>query len=423
MPEGAIFQTRLGITATEEYSDNFFLSATKRRDNFRSLLSPSVGLDLNSAFTTGQLAYTLSAAHDTISSSSDVQLFHSFLGAVSWRASPLLTLGLTDTLVRSDEPTQADRLELRRERRTFMTNMLGATARYLLGPITTGASYGFSTFLGEGEGNTTSHTFGLSAGMGLYETNSVSVRYEYLLSNTTAGRSASIGGGRDEEITGHRVIGTFTRQLTTLMAGGITGSYAIRRSDTGRNDTSSVVGSGIASGNDYDTWSVSLFNSYTADRLSMAGSIGYSMVEPTRGGSTSSVTSTTSISYRFARAYATLSLDSGFSETYAQGQNFGVVETRGVVLSLSYPVTPTFGTSISSFYRTNSGAGQSEDEQTWGVNALGTIRLTRWLTLLLEYSHREGSGGTLASVTGTTSTSGGSGFSENRGRISLSAAF
>jgi hypothetical protein len=419
MPEGATFQTHFGVAVAEEYTDNYFLTRDKR-ENFRSILAPSFGLDLNSAFTKGQVAYTLSAVHDTIRSSPEVDFFHAFLGAVTWRATPLLTLGISDSLVRSDEPGQADRLNLRQERQTFLSNTFNATAQYLVGPVTTGASYSFSTFLGDQEGNTLSHTFGVSAGTAFYETNSVSFAYEYLLSETTADRSAR-GGTRDEKITGHRFTGTYTRQLTALMAGGITGSYAIRRADDGDDD--STVGSGIGSGRDYDSWNVTLFNSYTSGRLSMAGSVGYGRVEPTHGDSESSVITTTSIAYRFARAVATLSFDSGFSETFTQGQNFGVVETRGVQLSLDYPVTPFFATSVLGFYRTNSGAGQAEDQQTWGVNASATIRFTRWLGLLLEYSYRENDGGTLRSVTGTTRGDAGNNYTENLGRVTLSASF
>jgi len=417
---GAVFQPHFGIGVSEEFSDNFFLSKDKTRSNFRSMLTPGVGLDINGAFTKGRAVYTLSAIHDTVRAEDDVFLAHAFAGLVTWQATPLLSLTLSDTLTRSDEPDQAGRLSLRRERDPFLSNSFNALAQYRLGVVTAGLTYSWSTFFGSNEGNTNTHTFGVNASTPIGETNTLTVGYEYLLSNTSADRS---GGGSDEEITGHRVYATFARQLTSLLTAGVTSSYAIRRSDAHHDDTSSDVGSGVAIGNDYDMWSVALFNSYSGPRLLMTGSIGYTRIEPTRGRAESSVLTTTSISYRFARAIATLTVDSGFSETFADGQNFGVVETRGATLSLYYPLTPFIDTNVTGLYRTNTTAGSSDDQQTWGINASATFRFTRWLGLLLEYNHREVSGGTLRSATGVGSSTFGSEYTENRARISLNAWF
>ena len=117
-------------------------------------------------------------------------------------------------------------------------------------------------------------------------------------------------------------------------------------------------------------------------------------------------------------------MDSGFSETFAQGQNFGVVETRGVTGTFSYQLTPALGTTASAYYRQNtttgrSGASNSGDQNTWGALFRIEARLTSWLGLSLDYTHTAVTDSNRAA---TSSTFGGS-YDENRVRLSLSARF
>ena len=421
---GRIFTPHLGVTAAEGYSDNFNLSSTDRQSNFRTTLSPSIGVDINGAFTKGLVSYTLSAAYDTSRSSNGVEIFHALAESVTWYPTPLLTLTLTDSLTRSDEPTQADRLGLRRERQTFLSNLFGANATYFLGPINFGLVYQLSTFFGNESSDTISHNVGATVGTTFYETNSVNFGYTFLLSDTSASSSVSTGTQSNEEITGHSFTASYSRKLTSLLTGGISGTYAIRRSNLpAGSNLSTGVGSGLASGNDYDLWTISLFNSYSAGPFSMTGSLGYSQVNPTHGQSESTPYTATTIAYRFAKAVATLSVDSGFAETFSGGENFGVVETRGVQGTLLYPLTPFLSTLLTAHYRVNSGQRGVEDQHTWGATAALNFQLTRWLTLTAEYSHTEWSGGTFRSATGANSGSTGGDVAENRGRISLSAGF
>jgi hypothetical protein len=426
-PATQLFRLRPSITATEEYSDNFFLSSDGRQDNFRSVLSPGATLEINSPFIKGTLGYTPSLAHDS-SGSDEVKLFHSLLAGVVWDATPRLKLRLSETFTESDEPSRADRLNLRRERRTFTRNSLTLAADLLIDRIATTGFYRWSTFSedtassADASGRSSneksdSHTLGLTASTTFLSTNSAAVGYEYLTTDTEGlGVDSGIAGtaSTSSSIRGHRFTTTVDRQFTALMRAGITGSYAIRQ-----QDRSSESGST----DDFDIWNVSVFNNYSTGRLTLTGNVGYGMVIRSSGKGGSSITTASSLTYRFARATATVGVESGFAETFSEGQDFGLVRSRGVTGSLSYPFTSAVVGTVTGFYRDNefpdAGGGFGErTTTTWGGTLTVAVRLTRWLDLLLDYAHTDSSSSGQA-----TQTLFGRDYVENRGRISLRASF
>ena len=423
IPIGKAFDLHLGVRLTEEYSDNFNLTPRGGQDNFRTVLSPLAVLGINGAFTRGLLSFALGATHDSSESDDEIQIFPSLAGSVSWQATPLLTLSLSDSFTRTDEPSQADRLSLRRERTVFVSNSLNADAVYQLGPVSTRGFYSFGWFSSDAtptrsSQETISHTFGATATTKFYTSNTASVGYDYLISDTSGGESrlgtvtADNLGANASHITGHRFTATYDRQLSRAATVGVTGSYSIRHTEQSNQQGDQ----------DYNLWSVSIFESYTTGNLSLAGSVGYSQTGGQGSGSNnSSITTTSSITYRFGYALASLSVDSGFSETFAQGENFGVVETRGVTGTLSYQFTPFLGTTLSGYYRQNTTTGGgSGDQNTWGASARLEARLTRWLGMSLDYTHTDASdsGGSSAFA-----VRGGNGYVENRVRLSLQAFF
>ncbi len=396
----ARFELHPSITISEEYTDNFNLSRRDKQENFRTSLSPGLTLLINRPFVTGQIGFSISATHDSLTDETSVADTSSLLGQVSYEVTPRFRLTASDSLTRSDEPALADALNLRRERGGFTSNTFSLSADYLIDKIATREFYRLGTFFDERGGlDTVSHTFGVSAGTTIYETNSVNGGYEYLTSHTANG----------SDVSGHQFTTSLARQLSPWSSAGVSGSYAVR----------TVTADDSARETDFSIWSVSLFTSYAIPgKWSLTGSVGFSRLNSDSGGETSSVTTVTSFtSYHFAPATATLSVDQGFSETFSQGQSFGVVETRGVRGSLSYPLTPFIGGTASTFYRQNEftgvgGSGPGQTEDTWGGTVSFSVQLLRWLGLGLEYGHTE-----------ATSATRGGGFIENRARVSLNASF
>jgi hypothetical protein len=132
----------------------------------------------------------------------------------------------------------------------------------------------------------------------------------------------------------------------------------------------------------------------------------------------------TSLTYQFAQALVSLALDRGFSETFSDGQNFGVVETEGVTASLFYPFTPWLSGTVSAFYRHNkptdidsveSGQGETEN---WGGAVVASWRALRWLLVDLSYAYID-----QTSIGRSASRGGDNTYTENRVKLSLRFTF
>jgi hypothetical protein len=382
---------------SEEHTDNFELSADKKKENFRTTVSPGAVVLIKGAKTAGQVGASLSVSHDTATDEVDVVQSALLGGELSWQATPRLKLTITDSLTRGDDPAFADSLRLRRERRDFTSNTFSLAADYAIRNLTTRGSYSLETFFDEAGGDAITHTLGATAGLRFFETNTVTTGYEHLRSETSD----------DAEITGHQVTMSLARQLTPFSSAGLTGTYALR--DVFRRDA--------IQDEDFNIWSAAAFTTYRAGRWSLTGTLGYSVLTPEVGGDRSSITTQTALIYHFARATASLSIDRGFSETFTSGENLGVVETQGVTASLSYPFTPSISGTASGFYHENqftgvAGGPDRGTEESVGGSVSLVIQLRRWLTMGLDYTHIE-----------VGASSRGAEFTENRARLSFTAGF
>ncbi len=436
----ARFQLNPSISLTEEYTDNFNLTERNKRSNVRSTVAPGLGLTINGAFVKGLIAYKFAPAYDT--ATREISLFHSAVGQVVWEATPLWKLTLADAFTRSDEPTEADRLALRQQRQTFTSNTLSLASDYLLSTVATRQSYQMATFSDADGRETKSHTLALSATAPLYVTNSISGGYEYLTSSTTGGTTGStlngttttLGSVNDFDVTGHKFTAAVSRQINTLRTVGITTSYALR--------TVTTTTGGDA---DFQIWNASVFMDYVLPgRLKLNTTLGLSGLTSDSGQSLGPNLSTkTSLSYQFARAVVSLGADRGFSETFSEGQDFGVVETEGVTASLTYAFTPSLSAMASGSYRHNktTGIGNSatttttttlntsgnEDTTNWGGTVSLTWRILRGLLLDVSYTYTRQLGSDTNQVgtgnTGNGSFGTGNNYTENRVRASLSLTF
>jgi hypothetical protein len=404
VPTTAIFQFQPSVSLIEEYTDNFNLTKSDKESNFRSTISPGIRLLINSAFTKGILDYRFAPSYDT--ATDDIEFFHTLLGQVVWDVTPLWKLTLSDTLTRGDQPGEADRLGLRSDRRTFTTNTISLTSDFLLGIVATRQAYQNTIFSDDTGSETISHTLAASAIFPVYQTNSITVAYDYLTSKTTGGDNGSntSSGIRsttgDSEVDGHQLTLSGSRRLTTQASVGLTGSYGLRsfEDDTGTTD--------------FQVWNASIFSSYTLPgRLSLRGSAGVTGIQTDTENLGPGFFTLTSLTYQFVRATAALSLDKGFSETFSGGENFGVVDTEGVTGSLTYSFTPTLSGTASAFYRRNKSTGIGNDSdntsstgdsrsETWGGSIGFGWRILRGLLLDVTYTYvnqssdSQGGGGT-----------------------------
>ena len=404
-----LFDFRPTLGLSEEYTDNFNRSSQHPVSNLRSMISPGFQVLLDTGVLTGQATYTLSAFHD--SSLDQFGVHHLFAGDLAWQATPRLKFTLADTLTKSDNPVQADRLDLRLARQEFTSNLLSLGSAYSLGLIDTTEYYRLSTFT-SAQSTTTSQTIGATASTPLGRIHTVTLGYEYLDSETTVDRTAALtffGPSADSAVTGHQVTASFSRDFSQDRTAGVTAAYAAREQTVATGRTP------------FTRWNVSLFNNYVVpDKLIVRGNIGIAQLNSGGSSGRPLLTSNSDITYYRGPLVLGLVLERGFAETFGQGQNFGVVETSGYSGWLSYRYSPLLTGRLRAEYRENkfTGAGVAgqghRDDKTVSATANVSYQVLRWLTATMDYTYTNTKTDASAAQTGFT------GFVENRIRAGLS---
>ena len=402
------FILRPTIAFSEEYTDNFNRTERDLVSNLRSTIAPGLLVLIDKGFLTGQASYSLSLFHDT-SQDDTIGYFNSFSGRLSWEATPRLAIHATYGLSQSDEPDRADRLDLRQERQKFTAHTFSLEAIYALALIDVRPHYRFSHFSSSDETNI-AHTLGVGSSLALDKIHALTAGYDYLSTETTNERPIASAGLGDSSLKGHEWTASLSRELTVRSSAGLSAAYAVRR-ETRRLRQS-----------DFTRWSVSLFNNYVLpEKIILRGNIGVAQLNGDQSSGRPLLTSFSSLSYWFGPALFGLTVERGFSETFGEGENFGVVETSGISASLSYPFTPSVRASADVSYRENkflgegdvsrSGRAGTEETTISGTVAL-SVQLLRWLGSSLQYAY-----------TDTSSSENDRNFIENRILLSFSAAF
>ena len=368
------FDIRPSIGVSEEYSDNFNQTPTNKVSNFRSAVIPGLLVLVDLGLLTGQAAYYPTVFYDSSLDKADVN--NAFSGQLTWQALPRLKLSASEVFTQGDEPSQADRLSLRTGRQQFTSNLLSLTGDYVFDPYAVKGYYHLSTFSSGGE-LTATQTPGANASFTFLKSNRLTLGYEYLDSRTTSDIPRN-----DSTITGHQVAGTVSRDVTRDLTAGITAVYAVREEQKATGNT------------DLTRKSVSLFVNYVVPDLVIQGNIGVVQFE---GGSLSGrplLTTDSTISYYLGPAVLGLRLERGFSETFEQGQNFGIVETSSISASVAYKFTPLLSGLITGGYRENkqTGEGGGQAGRTDKVISAGahiTYQIFRWLSASLDYTYTD----------------------------------
>src|SRR6267143_4239945 len=199
------------IGVSEEYTDNFNRSVGNHRDNFRSMLSPGMNVLMDAGFLTGQVTYTISGFYDT--AVDEPGYFNTFAGQLSWEATPRLKLNVGGGVSLNDEPSQADSLGLRQQRRKFTTSNASLGADWnVSGNVTAAPYYRFLNFSDESGPQTTTQFVGTNVSTSIYQIHTLTVGYEYLASTTLQAMAGS--GTADSDIQGHGFSASFSRDIS-----------------------------------------------------------------------------------------------------------------------------------------------------------------------------------------------------------------
>jgi hypothetical protein len=395
---GRTFNFQPTLRISEEWTDNFNLSERDRTSNFRTTVAPGVQVLLDSGALTGSASYTLSAFHDSSIEEFGVQ--NSLAAFLSWQALPTWRLTLSEAFFQSDDPERTDRLLLTRARRDSTSNQTSLTSDYALLALglDTKQYYRYSHFASSS--STDAHTFGLSASRALDRIHVVTLGYEYLMSDSTRSDAAAPSG--KTSVRGHQVSGTFSRDVSALLTAGLTGAFAVRDLE------------GTPGPSTFERWNAAVFVNYSIlERLILRANVGVGRLS---GVDETVITTASTLSYWFARAVLTLGVERGFSETFGQSEDFGVVKTTGVSGSILYRFSPLLSAEVNGSYRENDftgiGSVAPNDARSDTVYAAGlsvVYQITRGLSASIDATHTESEGRS------------GRSFTENRVRAALSA--
>jgi hypothetical protein len=414
---------RPSVGLVEEYTDNFNQVPKGARSNLRSGVAPALSVIFDDGPFSGQGGYDLLAFHDSFTE--DFGVHHALAGRFAWLVSPLFRLSVNEAFTKSDEPNQANRLNLRQGRQEFTSNTSGFNADYLGTLFQAGAYYRLSFFNSDTD-QSTAHTTGLTATRSLGPIHAISFNYEYLNTETESRSSSGTVATTSfatpttnrstSSTTGHQFTTSFSRDLRPDLSAGITGTYAFRTQEQSN-----------ARDSDFQRWNVSLFSNYVVPgTIVVASNIGVAQLSGSGSDEKPLLTSFSALTYWFGPATLSASLEHGFSETFGTaGASSGVVETLGASISLAYQFTPLLSGRIGGSYRENkptgigigTGTSSSTDETTITGTAAVSYQVFRWLLSTLEYAH------TQFDSKGNASGSGNRGYTENRIRLSLTALF
>ena len=429
-PEIARFEFHPTFTLSEQYTDNFFLLPVRQQENFRTTLSPGFVFLANTPKTQGSVSTSLSFAYDTVTSQQQFHFFPNIAAMLRYQYSPRLTLTLTETLNTGDDTLQADTFGLRGpERRQFLTNSLGLTADWQIDQFQTQFFYRQSLFMGSSnilggnglEDATFTNIFGANVSFPILTDNRIRLGYELSVTDVSGPTSNNPNNQSNffGDSIGHLVFASYTRQLNANATAGLSTSLSYQTRDNSR------------------VWNSSVFGTYgTPIGFSVSASFGYSLFSSDNRSDTSGFSTNTSISYRFGQVVTSLSVFQDFRQTYQQGEDLGVVQTRVFSATLSMPVTEVTRAVFTASYNENepTGVGNNSsasttkffsasatmnspyftagvrgtygDNQLLGpvngpvlqsgptttIGAFGSIPLGRWFSMNLDYTHfiREG---------------------------------
>ena len=390
------------LTLQEQWTDNFFVTETERTDNFRT--TAAVGLDLLMNFprTRGSLSTSLAFSYDSAADEQQTNFFPSFHGSVHHTFSPRLSLTVTDTFRRDDDPFLADTNGVRTERETFVSNTFSVSLNWLIDIFQTQYYYRNNLFLADDD-NTISHILGGNVSVPLGAIHTLTGGYEFTYRDSEG----------DSDQIGNRVYGVLSRQIGTFTSAGVSSSFSWYSANT-----------------DSRIFNVSLFAAHgVPGGFSVSGSVGYSLYDSETADPTNLASFSLNASYRFARGSVSVGAFQDIRQTADEGEDFGMVTTRAAYASFSYYFTAFITGNLFARYSRNEpleGGGSGIAPSTYltaGANL--SWQITNWLSLTLAYLYidRDEDRSTTIGSNDFTTNQTLQNSTENRATATLSARF
>ena len=404
-------QLRGFLRVEGEYTDNFFLSEKNKQEEFREIVTPGLGLRLESGRSFADVSYAPSLIHSSINEG-EIEVFHLLDGSGSLALTERTTLNATERFLRTDVPALTDPQGIRRDRTILIQNTFTSGLTYRQDTWTLTPRY--SVTLNRNEGGQQNQV----GNQGQPVTNEKSLIQTFSADGALdiVGRN-TLGAGYDftvgefkvaDDFIGHTGRVSFSRQLNPLTTAGLGGSVAHRD---------------VQRGTDFNIYSGDIrLRRDVSPLYAVEGRFGYNITDDAAGGGAEGFTFLLQGNYT-GKSFRTSGTSSqSIQETFLDRNNVGLIESRDSTLQISYEATPDLTLTLrgrmaqNSFLQSSGStlpAGQQDRKDVLmdgGVDI--AFRLTRLLSLTIGYNY-----------TSADSNLRGFGYQSNRVRIGLTATY
>ncbi len=406
-------QIHPSLGVQEEYSDNINLTATNKKDDFITTISPGLrystspattetpgliqeaparpsGFDLG--YRLGLVYYAKNEENDYVSHEGQLNTWYSFGRHVSVR--------LRDSFIRSEEPREQSYspgastgdflLGTQRVRAVYLRNVLEPSARY---------QFGRENYL---ELNYRNNVYqNQSPNSENSQENFVNPRLDYWF-NIRNGITLEYGLTLDEfqtlpDMVGHLGRGRYTYRFNPRTS--IFGEYTLLQ----RNFESPGI--------DYqvNTPSIGILHAFSR---TLTGTLqaGYFWERSESGSAFSGPTFNLALTQTAEKTTYNLSFQGGYREDYITAQNFGFVKDYRGIINVNHRLAARFNVGLGgSLERAEFSSGQKD--WIWEARGSASYQILRWLNISLDAFHREDN----SSINDLD-------YKENRGIIRLTAS-
>jgi len=362
-------RTTVGVES--EFSDNFFQTERNEESEFRTSAVSTINAKMEGPRGFLDLGYGLRRTFHSRFSELDDFLHSATLNA-GYQLTRRLSLALTDSFVRSDDPVAAGPLGLRRGRSLFLRNVATPQLAYQAGPQTEIILRDTYTLVRNDDparDDSDGNSVALELRTASREVRSFSLGYEF----TTIDSSLS------SDVIGHRGNSLVAFPLSRVTAATLDGE--IRQRDLSR-------------GTDFLVYAVRGGLLYQPERdLKIEGGVGVESFLPEEGGDSLFVTFVVGATADFSQSRLRGSVRRSVTETFLEADNLGVFRSLQGSLSYEYFPSPEW------LIRLNGSVAQNETLQVSGLagSIAGredlvfhagidvTYQATRWLAITGGY--------------------------------------
>jgi hypothetical protein len=416
----------MSVSLTEEYSDNFFQTERDHQDNYRTSLNIGTVYRMERGRSFISLANSISGNYDTVSDVANVPFANLSLNA--GHQLPRLSLALSESFTRSDQPEDVSPTGIRRSGQRFFQNIVSPQVRYTFTP-TTAANFVYTNALvvnqGQEQGNGGTSVFQGSSTSQSFITGLQhqftpvllgSVGYTYTTTNSDQSgdtqqhlASADLGYSFDARTsTSFQLFSHFIERGGGGSVGTPQGNVNVYGATIGvRRQLTSYLGAFVAIGPtlvDHEDRAKRLFANW---QVSLDGALPITR-----------------------RTTLTLSATQSIIDTAGDITDIGLVLSRSATLSLNHQFSRDLLGSVFATYAqtqplenisTNGQSVQNSNFTLWNTGATASYALTRILSLTAIYRYQRRDSPVPSG--GPDGTQLGGNYSENRFTVSLSAAF